>query len=41
MRTLANVIQHSACPEMASWRLLFASIYSERADDIADMGAGE
>jgi hypothetical protein len=41
MRALVNVLQHSDCCEVASWRLLFASIYSERADDIADMEAGE
>jgi hypothetical protein len=41
MRALVNVFQHSDCCEVASWRLLFASIYSERADDIADMEAGE
>jgi hypothetical protein len=39
MRALVNVLQHSDCCEVASWRLLFASIYSERADDIADMEA--
>jgi len=37
MNALINVLQHSCCPEVASLRLLLASIYSERADDIADM----
>jgi len=35
MRALINVLQHSECPEVASWRLLAASQYAERAEDIA------
>jgi hypothetical protein len=39
MNALINVLMHSSCCEVASLRLLLASIYSERADDIADMEA--
>lgn len=37
MNALINVLMHSECPEVAALRTLLASIYSERADDIADM----
>lgn len=37
MRALVNVLQHSECSEVASWRLLAASQYAERAEDIAGM----
>lgn len=37
MRALINVLQHSECSEVASWRLLAASQYAERAEDIAGM----
>jgi len=36
-RALVNVLQHSECSEVASWRLLAASQYAERAEDIATM----
>lgn len=36
-RALVNVLQHSECSEVASWRLLAASQYAERAEDIAGM----
>lgn len=36
-RALINVLQHSECPEVASWRLLAASKYADRAEDIAGM----
>lgn len=41
MNALINVLKHSECVEVAHLRLLLASIYSERADDIADMEAEE
>jgi hypothetical protein len=41
MNALINVLMHSECPEVAALRTLLASIYSERADDIADMEAVE
>lgn len=37
MRALINVLQHSECPEVASWRLLAASQYADRAEDFAMM----
>lgn len=37
MRALINVLQHSECSEVASWRLLAASQYAERAEDFATM----
>lgn len=39
-RALVNVLQFSDCPEVVSWRLLAASQYADRADDIADMEDG-
>jgi hypothetical protein len=41
MNALINVLMHSECPEVAALRTLLASIYSERADDIADMEADD
>jgi hypothetical protein len=41
MNALINVLMHSECAEVAALRTLLASIYSERADDIADMEQDE
>ena len=37
MRALVNVLRHSECSEVASWRLLAASQYAEQAEDVAGM----